>query len=900
MDVKQFYRKAKNARPTRNPIARKWLTRITLAVLAAILTSNVSLASSNLSLVETQPVVSQSQIRNPQSTNLMQRGRELFQSEQFSAAAEVWKQAVSNFQAADDRLNQAQALSYLSLAYQQLGKWQDARDAIATSLSLLPKSGKGESGLILAQILNSKGNLELALGQAEDALNTWRKATEIYARIGDTDGAIGGQINQAQAMQNLGMYRNAKKLLEEIEGAIQKQPNSLIKATGLRSLGNTLRAIGDLDGSLKLLMNSLQIAQELGAKQAIAAAQFSLGNTGRILAKRSIDFQDPPKAKKETEAALQAYQEAAKISASPIIRVQAQLNQLSLLIDNQQWQAAEALLPQIQLDELPTSRRSVYARINLAQSLLKIRSAATTDAGAKVENNYSQSQIAKILATAINEAKSLNDLRAESYAIGNLGAIYELTKQTENSLELTKEALVLAQSISASDIAYRWQWQLGRLLKAQGENKNAIAAYTQAVETLKSLRGDLVAVNPDNPDIQFSFRDSVEPVYRQLVDLLVSTGGEQDQENLRQAREIIESLQLAELDNFFQEACLNAKPVKIDKIDRSAAVIYPIILPDKIAVILSLPDESFRLYTTNKTYLETEQILDELQQDIGRVAANRQRVLSLSQQVYDWLIRPGEVDLQKNNVQTLVFVLDGLLRNIPMSALHDGKQYLIEKYSVALTPGLHLLPPQPLKREQFRVLTAGLSEARSGFTPLPNVGQELQQIRSQVNNSETLLNQDFTDTKFRQALNLFPFPVVHIATHGQFSSQADKTFILTWNGKIKVKDLDWLLRQKQTESSHPIELLVFSACETAEGDNRAALGLAGVAVRAGARSTLATLWRVNDESTAAFMVKFYSELANSEVSKSEALRRAQISILKQNRYRTPYFWAPFVLVGNWR
>ena len=202
------------------------------------------------------------------------------------------------------------------------------------------------------------------------------------------------------------------------------------------------------------------------------------------------------------------------------------------------------------------------------------------------------------------------------------------------------------------------------------------------------------------------------------------------------------------------------------------------------------------------------------------------------------------------------FVLDGLLRNIPMAALHDGEGYLIEKYSIALTPGLQLLNPQPLAPEERTVLTAGLSQARAGFSALPNVIRELEEIGA----SRVLLNEEFTGDALQKELNQFPFPVIHIATHGQFSSQAEDTFILAYDRKINVKELDALLRNRQEEGGNPIELLVFSACETARGDDRAALGLAGVAVRAGARSTLATLWQVNDSSTAELMAKFYREL----------------------------------------
>lgn len=896
----------------------KWLVRIGLAFLAALFSAGVSLAltetrvntlpSDGESVINQEEFkqssipVTQLSVGNPEQ--LLEQGRKFFQDEQFSQALEVWQQAVSGFQSAGDKLNEAQALSYLSLAYQQLGKLKEAENAIASSISLIRKSGEsnGNSGLILAQAFNSQGHLQLALGQPESALSSWQEAGAIYTKIGDGEGAIGSQINQAQALQYMGLYRRARKTLEEVEKSLANQPNSLVKATGLRSLGNALRVIGELSDSRKFLQQSLTIAQQLKSAPAISAAQFSLANTARAIANKA----EGNAAKKEIVFALAAYQEAANTAASPISRIQAQLNQLSLLVENEQFAAAEILRSQIAINELPTNRRSIYAKINLAQTLTKIAENQTQLANSQTAINYHR-EAANLLASAVKESRNIKDLQAESYALGNLGRLYELTAQTPTSqtinqqaLDLTEKALILAQSISASDIAYRWEWQLGRLLKAQGDPKGAIKAYNAAVETLKSIRSDLVAINPDNPDVQFSFRESVEPVYRELVELLISTESQPSPETLLQAREVIESLQIAELDNFFQEACLDAKPVQIDQVDTTAVVIYPIILKERLAVIVAFHNSYLRLYSTIKSQKEIEGILDNLQQDIGRIDANNKEVLANLQQVYDWIIRPAEADLKQNNAETLVFVLDGLLRNIPMAALHDGQQYLVEKYSIAITPGLQLLPPQPLAQKQFKVLTAGLSEARQGFSPLPNVDRELTEITAKVS-GEKLFNENFTNEKLQEALNVVAFPVVHIATHGKFSSLAEKTFILTWDNEINVKQLDSLLRRRQQEESRPIELLVLSACETADGDDRAALGLAGVAVRAGARSTLATLWRVNDDSTATLMENFYQELVTSKLSKAEALAQAQRTLLKVTRFRNnPYFWAPYVLVGNWR
>jgi len=869
-------------------LSKKWLFFVLITLLTAFLSAGISLAFPNLISLK----ISQSPIPNPQFlvTNpqeLLEQGKEFLQAGQFLQAANVWQEAVAAFRVSGNKQGEALALSYLGFAYQQLGKWQEAESAIASSLSLIRNLNPNKnSQLILAQALNNQGHLQLALGKLTEAIKTWEETAAIYSQIGDTEGAIGSQINIAQALQSLGLYRRAQKNLEQLEISLNTQPNSLIKATALLSLGNTLQAIGELEKSRQVLQQSLNIAQELQIKSTLTAIFFSLGNTARAFAKKAEEINNTSIANTEFTTAINAYQKSIELSISPISRVQAQINQFSLLVDMGKLAEAQDLLTQININQLPASRKSVYARIYLAETLLKLNK----------EQHIQESAL--LLAKAIQEAKDLQDSHAESYALGNLGRLYELTGQFKDSTNLTQQALSLAQAVNASEITYRWQWQLGRLLKQQSDRQSAIASYTQAIDTLKSLRNDLVAINPNNPDLQFSFRQSVEPVYRELVDLLITTQTEPSQDNLRLARSVIESLQLAELDNFFQEACLDTKPVQIDQLDKNAAIIYTIVLPDRLAIILALPQSPLRLYTTLKNQTEVESVLKRLRISM-ETPINNTLVLQLYQQVYNWIIQPIEAEINQKNIQTLVFISDGLLRNISLAALYDGEKYLIEKYSIALTPGLQLLPPQPLKKEQLRVLLAGISEANQNFPALPSVEQELKEIKSLLPAQE-LLNQEFTDNNLQKTLTSATFPIIHFATHGQFSSQAEETFILAWNSQINVKNLDQLLRVREQQITPPIELLVFSACETAAGDNRAALGLAGVAVRAGARSTLATLWRVSDESTAALMVRFYQELAKEGITKAEALRLAQISILQDKKYQLPFFWAPYVLVGNWQ
>jgi CHAT domain-containing protein len=270
----------------------------------------------------------------------------------------------------------------------------------------------------------------------------------------------------------------------------------------------------------------------------------------------------------------------------------------------------------------------------------------------------------------------------------------------------------------------------------------------------------------------------------------------------------------------------------------------------------------------------------------------------LAQQLYQWLLRDLEQTLKDSHTDTLVFVLDGALRNIPMAVLYDGKQYLIEKYAVALTPGLQLINPRPLAEQRVQAIVGALSEARQNFSAIPAVKTEVAEIKSQVP-TVTLLNEQFQKTPFRQTVNNIPFPIVHLATHGQFSSNAENTFVLTWDDRLNVNELSAVLQTSELARKHPIELLILSACETAAGDDRAALGLAGVAVRAGARSTLASLWVVDDTATSTLMKRLYGELGHLQRTKAQAVRQAQLELLHSQDYTSPYYWAPFVLVGNW-
>lgn len=828
-------------------------------------------------------------------TRLEKKAQELFQKGDFSGSIPLLEAAIQNYANQGDNYSQVKALRNLGLVYLKLSEWKKSEATLNDCLNLIQKiSNNQKAAQLTASVLEVKGQLKLSTGKSEAALDTWEEASQIYQKIGNFLGLTRSNINQAQALQALGLYSQALKQLKIARENLQDQPDSIVKAKALQSLGDVLRGIGQLKESQAALESSLAIAENLQESEEIAIILISLGNTAILL--------------DNSPGANLFYKRAVQVSPVAEIKIQAMLNQLSLSIEQKQYSLATELVTNIDdlLNQLPVSQPSIYAKINLARNLIRLRRAVLQKSLNKPL--YSPLKIADYLVKSVQEAKTLGDSRAESYALGSLGNLYENNQQWNEAKELTEKALNLAQSINAADIVYQWEWQLGRILIAQ-ENKNeAIIAYSQAVETIRALRSDIVAVSSE---LKFDFRDSVEPVYREFVELLLepSESEQKDaisQEKLRKARQVIEALQLAELDNFFRNACLDAQPVEIDRVDKNAAILYTIVLQERLAVILAIPEKPLIYYSNDISNEEVDSTVATL---LNALTNPQQRLFienywEPAQKIYNWLITPAEKQLQASQIETLVFVSEGNLRNVPLASLYDGEQYLAQKYSIAIAPSLELIDPQPLARKKLEILSMGITEGRQGFPPLPNVRKELEDIQSQAQ-TKILLNEAFTEQQANTQVANTTYQVIHIATHGEFSSNVEDTFILTWDERINVEELRNIIKSG-IQQARPVELLVLSACRTAAGDNRATLGLAGIAVRAGARSTIASLWYVNDEATAALMKNLYQQLINPKITKAEALRLAQQQMLNDAEtgnlnpeFGHPYFWSTFILVGNW-
>jgi CHAT domain-containing protein len=848
------------------------------------------------------------------STPLEQRAQAAYQQGQYQTAADLLQQAQQQYTAQGDGVKSAIALSNLSLTYQQLGQWEAASSALQQAWAAMDNQSVPVP--VQAQILDVQGQLHFATGQLTPALTAWQQTADLYDQLGDSQRYVLSRLHQAQALQAQGLFQQVLSTLTELADTVNNQPDTPTKVTILRQLGDSLRATGNLDQAETQLQTSLQIAEKLQDNQLRAASNLSLGNLEQ--GKFNIAFEDGrlDEANNHIRQALSYYQQVARLDKGEL-GIQANLNFMRLLVSPSlpQWDLAlQRLYPDLKdfLPQLPPGRSTVLAYVGLAKNLILLR-----------ENNApnapSWREIATLLAPAQTQAQALGDARSQSLVLGTLGHIYELAQQWPAAADLSRQALVLSQQVQADDLRYQWEWQLGRILKAEDQEQGAIAAYTQAFETLKTIRSDLVTANPD---VQFSFRESVEPIYRELVQLLVDPVPEitelaqlkanpqipsqtDDQARLRQARDVMEALQVAELENFFQAACID-NTVSIDEVvneeDTTAAVLYAILLDDRLEVVMKLPQQPDLIHYSAPTSRET---VNNLLADYRAQLTRGSNVKANGQTLYNWLLRPAAEQglLATDDIKTLIFVLDGNLRLIPMTTLHDDDDFLVRKYAISLVLGLEVRDPEILPpREQVQVLAASLEtpppeEARF-YDVLPGVTEELGIIQD-TNMAVTLLQDDaFTRQALTTELQATDFNIVHLATHGQFGNDRQNTYILSADGRLNIDTLGQIFKSRRQADTR-LEMLILSACKTATGDSREVLGIAGAMVQSGARSAIATLWSVDDNASVLFTQTLYAELAKPDVSRAEALRRAQVSLLDRYPGR-PRFWAPYVLVGSWR
>ena len=724
-------------------------------------------------------------------------------------------------------------------------------------------------------------------GAFEKSIDPWLSAARFYRNSNNQAKWIEANLGLAASYHELGKVKLALGLLEETLPLAEKLADANLIAEVQVELGALqMISFGSADCE-----TSLQAALITSRQQKNAA----------IVAKAALNLGVLDTYRRNFPSAQAYYKEAithAEQVGNQELAVKAQANLAAAFLQEGDFNQAEACAETAAAAaiKLPDSHEKSYLLISASRIFSGIFLKAPN------HDNRLRMRAFKLLKEAGVLAEAMGDQLANSYALGYEGELYEQEKRLPEALQLTRRAIFLAQQAKAPQCLYRWEWQAGRILRALNDNSQAIAADRRAIAILESIRHD-VSLHYGNALTASSFREVAGDLYFQLADLiLLQANSEKDAQKVEQllveARNQVEQLKSAELEDYFQDACVNqlkSKVKSVEAISPTTAVLYIIPLPDRTELLLSLNSNLTRIKAP-VTEAELTQTAHEFRINLEDRTSNL--YLEQARQLYDWLIKPVEPLLQKSKIDTIVFVPDGALRGIPMAALQDGEKFLIEKYAVAVTPGLTLMAPQPFNREKVALVINGLTEGVQGFEALPFVGAEVDYL-SKLYGRQALMNKDFVLSKVQQEFTQDQFSIVHIASHGHFDSDSKKTFLLTFDSKLTLDRLEQLLRPSQFREK-PVELLTLSACQTAAGDDRAALGLAGVAIKAGARSAFATLWYINDQASATLVTDFYSALAGDlKITKAAALQKAQIKLLTDARYEHPCYWAPYLIIGNW-
>ena len=364
-----------------------------------------------------------------------------------------------------------------------------------------------------------------------------------------------------------------------------------------------------------------------------------------------------------------------------------------------------------------------------------------------------------------------------------------------------------------------------------------------------------------------------------------------------------------------------------DKLDRlDAVLLYPLILDDRLELVLSVPGSPPLRRPVSVKREELNRTIAEFRYALGNRQSNTQE---LAEKLYGWLIQPIEADLKQAHPKTILYAPDGQLRYIPLAALHDGKQWLVERYRINNITALAVsdLVTPPRKDKQILAAAFGnnsvnvtVDNQSFSFAGLPFATKEVQSLAQTRPGTVSLFDRDFTLSTLQTRMN--SFNILHLATHGKFLiGNPKKSFLVMGNGdRFSLSDI-------QDSSLDNVDLVVLSACETGVGltgkdeDGIEVLGIGYQFQRGGAKAVISSLWSINDGGTQKFMEFFYG-LLQQGMPKAEALQQAQVALIKndftangklrgsfnfesiggtaqiETNLKHPFYWAPFILIGN--
>jgi CHAT domain-containing protein len=712
-------------------------------------------------------------------------------------------------------------------------------------------------------------------GNLNQAVALWQKEASIYQNQRLNKEEIEAKLRISQAYIKLGQFPLAIAQLNQAE-TIPSSDNHL-KAEIQMRIGNAENQMGKYSKAVSAYKKSLSLKTNVLTLNSLVIVLQKLSESS--LLKATEAYQN---AQKYHKLAKNYNSQALKYAKSAITINQGQIS-LSSLDSLIQW---HNLTHEVNHEQLARGR-DILAKLPPSRSLgFSILNWSKID----VDQTESWLNSAKYL------AQRLGDRTLESYVFLESAHFYNRSEKLQQALSSAQTAEFLASSEPPNNSLYRSQWLAAQIAQKMALNKLAIKNYQNAIASIDILARN---VEPTSSKEITQFNQEIQPVYRDALEFILNKPNITETD-LEEALVISDKLRLSELRSYFADPCfkIESRKTKLKTLkNKNAVSINSIILKNKTVFILELPNGQL---VKRETKIKKSELIkqalrwyEELNIEYSFEFRTRSRLF------YKWIIKPFETELKQANPDVLIFTHDSILRNLPMAALSNDQGFLIEKWAVVSSIGVKSTS-KPAEKSEPKALVFGLSKPKQqSWSTLEMVVPEVKAVNQSVDGKK-FLNQDFTQGNLRKQLQQDNYSVVHLATHGYFGSSAEDSFILAYDQKIDLLELDDILRQAKENPN----LLVLSACQTAIDSDLAFLGLAGIAAKSGINSTLGSLWEVNDQIQSEVMREFYSDIKSdlsnptSRQSQRYAIALQKIQIEQINLLIHPKIWAALTLIGD--
>ncbi|BAZ37654.1 TPR domain protein [Calothrix sp. NIES-4101] len=849
---------------------------------------------------------------------------------------------------------EADALISLGDVYENIQEFQKAIEITQQALKIARSINNSD---LEAQTLKQISSIYTGKGDYQQALDSAQQILLIAEKTKNSTLKIDVLNLQRQVYTNQGNYKKALELFQNALSIAKQNSNFGSEWITLTEIGSFYKTLGDEQKSTEYFQQSLTLAQKIKNPQFESVSLF-------LLAYSYFGKDQPEKIIEYANRGLAILPKIKMIPIEIIGNYVLSLGYGELNNEPKAMEASQASLELARKSKNPSHEKDVLSFIGGLQRKFGQKQEAI--------QTYNQALAIKI------QAKSVG---ADSGIYAGLGRTYAELNQPNEAIKNYQEAVQRIEVVRSKiqeitpDLqksffqtivdfdgftpaqVYR---QYADLLLQQGRTAEA----TPIIEILKYIEaqeyfGKPRAINSTLNDKQIALgkeltklesiprerRDNKQQQriieLRKMQENLIKEYGE-FVKSPEVAKRIEELRQLTGGKNLDPDAQARSLQDNLKELQQDAVIIYPLVLKDRLELVLLTPYAPPVRRTVAVSQDELNKTIEDFRRDLQSPGTNAK---VNANKLYQWLIQPLEADLAEAKTKTIIFAPDERLRYIPLAALHDSKQWLIERYNINNITALSLmdLNAKPQKKQDIlaaaftdvnRNITVPLGTKIATFRGLKYAGKEVDEITATFSGSTKLLDKQF-NTNIRLMMN--DYSVVHLATHAAFVKENPDNSVIILGDKVlgdrQLDDQDnkqyFTLRDVKSWNLTNVDLVVLSACETGLGgfgDGKEILGFGYAMQQTGAKAAIASLWKVDDPSTSQLMQLFYQKLATG-TTKSEALRQAQLGLLKGNNstsrnseqrsikvnippgissrneqaqsgYSHPYYWAPFILIGN--